>query len=76
MIGTENPLSQWSNAKNIISEELTTLPIHGVFIAIGHSPNSGFVKEFIHTDSDGYIITQPGTTKLIFLNICCWGCAR
>lgn len=64
VIGTENPLSvNGVMLKNIISEELTTLPIHGVFIAIGHSPNSGFVKEFIHTDSDGYIITQPGTTK-------------
>jgi thioredoxin reductase (NADPH) len=35
----------------------------GVFIAIGHSPNTNLFKEQIHLDSDGYIITKPGTTK-------------
>jgi len=35
----------------------------GVFIAIGHSPNTKLFKDQIDLDSDGYIITKPGTTK-------------
>lgn len=35
----------------------------GVFIAIGHKPNTDIFKSKIELDSDGYIVTIPGTTK-------------
>lgn len=35
----------------------------GVFIAIGHKPNTDLFINQIDLDSDGYIITKPGTTK-------------
>ena len=35
----------------------------GVFIAIGHSPNTSLFKDQVTLDKDGYIITKPGTTK-------------
>lgn len=35
----------------------------GVFIAIGHKPNTDIFKSKVELDSDGYIITIPGTTK-------------
>lgn len=44
-------------------EERYDLPIDGFFLAIGHKPNSDVFKEWIDTDSTGYIITEPGTTK-------------
>src|SRR5690606_22779391 len=34
----------------------------GVFIAIGHTPNTGFLDGQITTDESGYIIVKPGTT--------------
>ncbi|MFC6332844.1 thioredoxin-disulfide reductase [Paenibacillus septentrionalis] len=35
----------------------------GVFIAIGHTPNTGFLGGQVHTDANGYILVKPGTTS-------------
>ncbi|MFF2482455.1 thioredoxin-disulfide reductase [Paenibacillus sp. NPDC058071] len=35
----------------------------GVFIAIGHTPNTGFLGGQIDTDEHGYIKVNPGTTE-------------
>jgi len=43
--------------------EKTTIPVTGFFVAIGHQPNSVVFKDFITTDDQGYIITQPDSTK-------------
>jgi len=37
------------------------LPVAGLFYAIGHQPNTKFLDGQIKTDSDGYILTRPGT---------------
>lgn len=37
---------------------ITKLEVNGIFVAIGHVPNSGFVSSFIDTDSSGYIKTN------------------
>ncbi len=64
VIGTEDPLSVTSvKLRNVLHGTTSNLNIHGVFIAIGHSPNSGFVQELVDNDSDGYIMTIPGSTK-------------
>lgn len=34
----------------------------GVFIAIGHTPNTAFLGGQIKTDEHGYIVVKPGTT--------------
>ena len=41
----------------------TSLPIDGLFVAIGHSPATNLFKHKIKMDSDGYIFTQPDSTK-------------
>ncbi len=43
--------------------EKTEIKIDGFFVAIGHQPNSGPFKEFINTDEQGYIITQPNSSR-------------
>ncbi|MBP2001423.1 thioredoxin reductase (NADPH) [Paenibacillus shirakamiensis] len=35
----------------------------GVFIAIGHTPNTAFLGSQITTDDHGYIVVKPGTTE-------------
>lgn len=35
----------------------------GVFVAIGHTPNTAFLGGQVKTDEAGYIIVEPGTTK-------------
>jgi thioredoxin reductase (NADPH) len=39
------------------------LPVQGLFIAIGHEPRSDLVKGQVDLDAEGYILTEPGSTK-------------
>lgn len=43
--------------------EKTEIKIDGFFVAIGHQPNSDPFKDFIDTDEQGYIITQPNSSR-------------
>jgi thioredoxin reductase (NADPH) len=45
------------------TNELTTIPIGGFFVAIGHKPNTEIFKDYLEMDETGYIITTPGTSK-------------
>ena len=39
------------------------LPIDGLFLGIGHKPNSDVLKPYLTTDETGYIVTEPGTPR-------------
>ena len=41
---------------------LRTIDAGGVFIAIGHQPNSALFKGQLDMDANGYLLTQPGST--------------
>ncbi|HEX9602538.1 MAG TPA: thioredoxin-disulfide reductase [Myxococcales bacterium] len=49
--------------KNTQSGERKTLPVNGLFVAIGHTPNTELFKGQLEMDPVGYIKIQPGTTK-------------
>ncbi|WP_406815117.1 thioredoxin-disulfide reductase [Mycobacterium sp. M23085] len=42
--------------------EVSTLPVTGVFVAIGHDPRSELVRDVVQTDPDGYVLVQGRTT--------------
>ena len=48
--------------KNVKSGEESGIPVEGVFIAIGHDPNTELFKGQIEMDADGYIVTAPDST--------------
>lgn len=48
--------------RNTKDGSLKEVGCDGIFVAIGHSPNTGIFKEFIDMDQTGYIKTQPGST--------------
>jgi thioredoxin reductase (NADPH) len=39
------------------------LDVDGVFIAIGHTPNTGIFRGQVALDDEGYVITEKGTTR-------------
>ncbi|KAG6379449.1 thioredoxin reductase [Boletus reticuloceps] len=43
--------------KNVFTGEEKDLPVNGLFYAIGHEPATALVRNQLHTDEDGYIIT-------------------
>lgn len=47
--------------RNVQSGERTELPLDGVFIAIGHTPNTSLFQGQIELDPAGYIVTGKGT---------------
>jgi thioredoxin reductase (NADPH) len=47
--------------RNLKSGRATTLPLDGVFIAIGHTPNTSLFAGQIDLDANGYIRTHSGT---------------
>ncbi len=48
--------------KSTVDGSTTDIDLHGVFIAIGHKPNTGFVKGQLEMDDTGYLITKDKTT--------------
>jgi thioredoxin reductase (NADPH) len=68
--GTEGPLSVTGvKIKNLLTEEKTELAVTGVFVAIGHTPNTKIFKGFLDMDEEGYIITVNNSTKTNIVGI-------
>ncbi len=49
--------------KSTIDDSTRELDVHGVFIAIGHKPNTDFLGDAIEKDESGYIITKGKGTE-------------
>ncbi|KAK6258052.1 hypothetical protein SCA6_012526 [Theobroma cacao] len=49
--------------KNLLTGEVSDLKVSGLFFAIGHEPATKFLEGQLQLDSDGYILTKPGTTQ-------------
>lgn len=55
-----NDVLQSVSLKNVITGEEWTELISGVFMAIGHHPNTEFLRGVIDLDPQGYIVTHDG----------------
>jgi thioredoxin reductase (NADPH) len=63
VLGEDDPLGvTGAKLKNTKTGEITTLPIAGIFIAIGHEPQTGLFKDQLELKQGGYIVTAPGST--------------
>lgn len=62
--GTLDPLSVTSaKLENTKNGQINIVNCTGIFIAIGHVPNTNLFKGQLDLDQDNYIITQPNSTE-------------
>jgi thioredoxin reductase (NADPH) len=48
--------------RNTVTDDAWTIPADGLFVAIGHDPNTALFVEQLDHDDAGYLVTQPGST--------------
>ena len=51
--------------RNNVTGEQKEIPVDGVFVAIGHTPNTSLFRDQIETDANGYIVTHSGSRTSI-----------
>jgi thioredoxin reductase (NADPH) len=49
--------------RNVKDGSVVSLPVDGVFVAIGHVPNTAIFAGQVAMDAEGYILTEPGSTR-------------
>jgi len=64
VLGQQNPPGVTGiRVRNVKTDAMSEIAVDGVFVAIGHSPNTELFKGQLETDREGYIVTKPGTTE-------------
>lgn len=59
----ENGVVEKAVVINNQTQETTEIPTYGIFIAIGHKPNTDIFKGQINLDDNGYILTEGKSSK-------------
>jgi thioredoxin reductase (NADPH) len=49
--------------RNVRTDALSDLAADGLFVAIGHIPNTAIFAGQVATDAEGYVLTEPGSTR-------------
>lgn len=63
VLGSEQPLGvNGVKIRNVKTDAVSELMIDGLFVAIGHHPNTEVFKNFLKLDDNGYIMTAPDGT--------------
>ena len=59
----ENNLVERAVVINNQTQETSKIDVHGIFIAIGHKPNTEIFTGQITLDENGYIVTEKGSSR-------------
>jgi thioredoxin reductase (NADPH) len=66
VVGTEEDFKKTVTGvklKNVVTGEVTDYPVEGVFIAIGHKPNTDIFNGILDMDEVGYLITKKTSSE-------------
>ena len=64
VVGDDDPLGVTGlKLRNVKTDDISDLSVHGLFIAIGHDPATSLFKGKLDMDDEGYILTQPDSTQ-------------
>jgi len=62
ILGVDEKKVRGVKLKDTVTGETTEMPIGGVFVAIGHQPNTKIFEGQLELDEAGYVITKKGST--------------
>jgi len=60
-----NDMVTGARVRNLVTGKVTEVPCSGVFVAIGHRPNTALFAGQLEMDAKGYLITNDGTATSI-----------
>ena len=63
VLGTKESGVNGLKLRNLKNQGVSQLNVDGLFVAIGHNPNTDIFKGQIELDAKGYIKTQPDSTR-------------
>ncbi|MBQ8436817.1 MAG: FAD-dependent oxidoreductase, partial [Alphaproteobacteria bacterium] len=64
VLGIDTPKSVTGlRLKNVKSDNVFDVSVDGLFVAIGHHPNTEIFKHQLHLDDNGYIVTKHDSTQ-------------
>jgi thioredoxin reductase (NADPH) len=62
VLGTEGGKMTGVRLRNTITDDTWTIRADGLFVAIGHDPNTALFVDQLEHDEAGYLVTEPGST--------------
>ncbi len=63
-VGDDNPPNLTGvRIKNSKTGDVSVVPVHGAFVAIGHNPNTTLFEGQLAMDESKYLLVKPGTTQ-------------
>jgi thioredoxin reductase (NADPH) len=60
LIGTDK--LEGAKVRNVETGAVSTLPVTGLFVAIGHRPNTDLFDGILDMEDSGYLVTKPGSS--------------
>jgi thioredoxin reductase (NADPH) len=64
VIGDSEPKNVTAiKVKNLKTNKIDEIKVHGLFIAIGHDPATALFKDQLNMDKEGYLLTKPDSTE-------------
>jgi len=62
-LGTEQQKLRGVKVRNVVTGDIAEHAVDGLFIAIGHQPNTAFLEGALPMDAQGYLKIEPGTSR-------------
>ena len=63
VLGTEDGRVTGVRLRNTVTGETSDLATDGLFVAIGHDPNTALFLDWLDHDEQGYLVPEPGSTR-------------
>jgi len=63
VLGTEDGRVTGVRLRDTVTGETRELQADGLFVAVGHDPSSSLFLDWLDHDEQGYLVTEPGSTR-------------